>query len=48
MWKVYNEMGDGLHHLYDADQFGDFITAKHKGPVGRFIPWRLLAYEVGS
>ena len=38
VWKVFREEADGLHWTADADKFGDFITGKHKGDVGRFIP----------
>lgn len=39
MWKVFKEESDGLHWYRDADEFGDFIVGKHKGPTGQFIPW---------
>jgi hypothetical protein len=38
-WKVFDETSDGLRWKADADQFGDFITGKHKGPTGLEIPW---------
>jgi hypothetical protein len=38
-FKVYEETGQGLQWFKDADQFGDFISGKHKGPTGMFIPW---------
>jgi hypothetical protein len=41
-WKVFREESGGLKWFKDADQFGDFITGKHKGPVGEFIPWKEL------
>ena len=41
-WKVFKEESDGLHWIADADEFGDFIPAKHKGPTGTFIPWEDL------
>ncbi len=42
-WKVFKEEAGGLRHFRDADQYGDFIVGKHKGPVGEFIPWSQLA-----
>jgi hypothetical protein len=41
-WKVYQERSDGLHWIADADEFGDFIEDKHKGPIGLFIDWSEL------
>lgn len=38
-FKVFRETGKGLEWYRDADHFGDFIIGKHKGDVGRFIPW---------
>lgn len=38
-WKVFEARSDGLHWIADADEFGDFIPGKHKGPTGLFIPW---------
>jgi RHS repeat-associated protein len=42
-WKVYEETDTGLRWRADADEYGDFLTGKHKGDVGRFIPWKDLA-----
>ena len=42
-WKVYDETATGLRWKSDADEFGDFITRKHKGPRGNFIPWSDLS-----
>lgn len=42
VWKVFKEEAGGLRHFRDADKYGDFIVGKHKGPVGEFIPWKLL------
>ena len=42
-WKVFKEEAGGLRHFRDADEYGDFIIGKHKGPVGEFIPWKDLA-----
>ena len=38
-WKVFEERGDGLHWIADADEYGDFIVGKDKSPTGQFIPW---------
>jgi hypothetical protein len=38
-FKVFKESGDGLRWIEDADQFGTFISGKHKGSVGMLIPW---------
>ncbi len=40
--KVYRETGKGLEWIAHADKYGDFIIGKHKGPIGRFIPWKSL------
>jgi len=42
VWKVYEETSTGLRWRADADMYGDFISGKHKGPVGQFIPWKEL------
>ena len=42
VWKVFREESGGLRHIEDADQYGDYIKGKHKGPVGEFIPWSRL------
>lgn len=41
-WKVYDETPHGLKWKADADEFGDFIVGKHKGPTGELIPWNEL------
>jgi hypothetical protein len=41
-WKVYTADKRGLHFYADADDYGDFIVAKHKGPTGQYIPWKEL------
>lgn len=41
-FKVFQETGSGLKWYRDADQFGDFIVGKYKGPTGQFIPWKQL------
>jgi hypothetical protein len=41
-FKVFQETGSGLQWYRDADQFGDFIVGKYKGPTGQFIPWKQL------
>lgn len=42
VWKVFTQEGDALHWLADADEFGDFILNKHKGPTGLVIPFKDL------
>ena len=42
-WKVFEKKSDGLHWIADADEFGDFIPAKHKGESGLFIPNKELS-----
>lgn len=42
VWKVFEERGDGLHWMADADEYGNFIVGKHKGPTGKYIPWKEL------
>lgn len=39
-WKLYEETKRGLTWVKDADEFGTFLAGKHKGAVGRFIPWK--------
>ena len=41
-WKVFEETKKGLAWVADADQYGNFIGGKHKGPTGLFIPWKDL------
>jgi hypothetical protein len=41
-FKVFKENSKGLEWFKDADEFGDFIEGKHKGPLGMFIPWKEL------
>ncbi|MGC4060018.1 MAG: hypothetical protein QM749_03845 [Aquabacterium sp.] len=41
-WKVFQETSKGLEWHRDADKYGDFIVGKHKGDVGRLIPWDKL------
>ncbi len=42
-WKVFRESSKGLEWYRDADKYGDFIVGKHKGDVGKFIPWKELS-----
>ncbi len=42
-WKVFRETDKGLQWVADADQYGDFISGKYKGPTGMFVPWKELA-----
>ena len=41
-WKVFQETGEGLSWIADADEYGDFIVGKYKGETGTFIPWSEL------
>jgi hypothetical protein len=36
-WKVFTKKDNKLHWQADADEYGDFIIGKHKGPVGTEI-----------
>lgn len=36
-WKVFTQVGKELHWYADADQYGNFITGKHKGPIGMIV-----------
>uniref|UniRef100_UPI0021DB7B02 hypothetical protein n=1 Tax=Pseudomonas sp. RIT-PI-AD TaxID=3035294 RepID=UPI0021DB7B02 len=36
-WKVFTEERGSLTWKADANEFGDFIEGKHKGPTGRSI-----------
>ena len=42
-FKVFTETKAGLQWFRDADKFGDFISGKHKGSTGMFIPWKELS-----
>ncbi len=42
-FKVFKERSTGLEWFKDADEFGNFIDDKHKGPTGLFIPWGHLS-----
>ena len=33
-FKVFKKSGNKLNWVYDADEFGNFILNKHKGPIG--------------
>ena len=33
-YKVFKQSGKKLNWVYDADEFGNFILNKHKGPIG--------------
>jgi RHS repeat-associated protein len=39
-FKVFKETKTGLEWIHDADEYGDYIKGKHKGPTGEFIPWK--------
>jgi len=42
-FKMYEETSRGLQWVADLDATGTIIDGKHKGPIGRFIPWKELA-----
>lgn len=42
-FKVYREKNGGLEWIADADEYGDFITRKHKSESGKFVPWGELS-----
>ena len=42
-FKVFKESRNGLEWIHDANEFGDFIIGKHKGPTGISIPWNQLS-----
>ncbi|MGW0895371.1 RHS repeat-associated core domain-containing protein, partial [Saccharopolyspora sp. NPDC002578] len=44
-WKVFEEGKKGLTWRADADEYGDFIEGKHKGPTGLFVPWKELGLK---
>lgn len=35
--KVFKRSNKKLEWVYDADEFGNFITGKHKGTVGLIL-----------
>ena len=37
-FKVFKQEGRNLKWIHDANQYGDFIRGKHKGPTGLTIP----------
>lgn len=37
VFKVYEQIGKQLVWIADADEFGDYIYNKHKGPTGTVI-----------
>lgn len=41
-FKVYRETSKGLEWIADADECGNYIDNKHKGPTGTSIPWSEL------
>lgn len=36
-FKVYEMVGAKLIWIADADEYGDYIYNKHKGPAGRIV-----------
>jgi hypothetical protein len=41
-YKVFKETNKGLEWYKDADEYGTFLSGKHKGPTGLVIPWKQL------
>jgi hypothetical protein len=39
-YKVLKETAKGFEWIFDADLLGQKIISKHKGPTGRFIPYK--------
>jgi hypothetical protein len=44
MYKAFKEGSKGLEWLFDADGVGQKIIDKHKGPIGKFIPYKELIF----
>jgi hypothetical protein len=40
IFKVFQETAKGFEWVFDAAKNGAQIAAKHKGPTGRFIPYK--------
>ena len=38
-WKVLELKGNKMKQIFDADKYGNFINGKHKGPIGKVIPF---------
>ena len=36
-FKVFEKSGNKLKWIHDADEFGNFILNKHKGPIGMVL-----------
>ncbi len=43
-YKVFKETAKGFEWIFDADTVGQKIIDKHKGPVGRFIPYSEIKF----
>ena len=43
-WKVFEENGGDLDWIADADEYGDYIEGKHKGPTGKKISLKSLRF----
>ena len=41
-WKIFKETGSGLEWIGDLDEYGQLIQNKHKGSVGKSVPWKEL------
>jgi hypothetical protein len=42
LFKVFKETAKGLKWTFDADELGNQIIGKHKGPIGLFISYKEL------
>jgi hypothetical protein len=43
-YKVFREAAKGFRWLFDANSIGEMIIEKHKGPIGRFIPYSEVVF----
>jgi hypothetical protein len=46
-WKVYQEIGNKLSWIADADSSGKYLTDKHKGSVGRELSLKDFSIKKG-
>ena len=43
-YKVFREGSRGFEWEFDGDAMGKIIENKHKGPIGRFIPYKEVIF----
>lgn len=43
-YKVFKAAARGFEWLFDANTIGEMIIEKHKGPIGRFIPYSEVVF----